>query len=80
MDSVYVVVNQVALVYGRPRLDPVTVELYRRATGIEKDEDFKRRLLELLKTSKTFPVPADFSAVATGSAPAHDAEASEVTR
>lgn len=42
-------------------MDPPIVDLYRWATGIEKDEDFVRRLLELLKVCRAFPVPADFA-------------------
>ena len=42
-------------------MDPPIVDLYRWATGIEKDEDFVRRLLELLKVCPAFPVPADFA-------------------
>lgn len=59
--SVFSVVNQVAAVYGRPPMDPPIVDLYRWATGIEKDDDFVRRLLELLKVCPAFPVPADFA-------------------
>ena len=59
--SVFSVVNQVAAVYGRPPMDPPIVDLYRWATGIEKDDDFVRRLLELLKVCRAFPVPADFA-------------------
>jgi hypothetical protein len=59
--SVFSAVNQVAAIYGRPAMDRAVVDLYRQATGIERDEDFVRRLLELLSTSKVFPVPADFA-------------------
>ena len=59
--SVFSAVNQVAIIFGRQPMDRAVVDLYRSATGIEKDEDFVRRLLELLSVSKEFPVPADFA-------------------
>lgn len=59
--SVFSAVNQVAIIFGRPPMDRAVVDLYRSATGIDKDEDFVRRLLELLSVSKEFPVPADFA-------------------
>lgn len=69
--SVFSAVNQVAIIFGRPPMDRAVVDLYRSATGIEKDEDFVRRLLELLSVSKEFPVPADFARPAPHASGAH---------
>ncbi|KGH26287.1 hypothetical protein [Comamonas testosteroni] len=58
--SVIFGLSQVAEIYGRAPLSPDAATLYRQATGIEDDRKFLERLAELVKVSKTFPVPADF--------------------
>lgn len=34
--------------------------MHYKASGIDDETAFKQRLLELVKTSQTFPLPADF--------------------
>ena len=62
--SVLYGLNQVAEIYGRAPLSAEAADLYRRATGVADDEQFFKRLAELLKISKSFPVPADFAGTA----------------
>ncbi|MEQ6435449.1 hypothetical protein V8Z74_10455 [Comamonas sp. w2-DMI] len=34
--------------------------MHYKASGIDNEKAFKQRLLELIQTSPTFPLPADF--------------------
>ena len=59
-DSVLIGLNRVAEIYGRPPLSEQAAVLYVKATGIEDERTFLQKLLGLLKTKHSFPVPADF--------------------
>lgn len=61
-DSVFSLVNKVAAIYGRPPMEPPVVDLYFQAVGIKCEAEFSRQLLELLRVSKSFPLPVDFGA------------------
>lgn len=52
--------NCAAEIYGRAPLSKYAAALHYMASGIDDEEAFKQRLLELVKTSPTFPLPADF--------------------
>ena len=53
--------NQFAEIYNRPAFTPTAARIYKKATGIEDERQFFLKLLELTKTLRTFPLPADFT-------------------
>ena len=56
-------INAVAEIFGRRPFSPRALLAYRRAVDVQDDAEFVQRLLELLRTCKHFPVPADFNAM-----------------
>ena len=53
--------SQFAEIYNRPAFTPTAARIYKKATGIEDERQFFLKLLELTKTLRTFPLPADFT-------------------
>lgn len=59
-DSIFLALHWAAEIYGRAPLSRRAAALHYKASGIDDEKAFKQRLLELIQTSPTFPLPADF--------------------
>lgn len=58
-----VAINVAAEIYGRKPFSPNAMQVYRYSVNIKDDSLFVKRLFELLKTCKHFPLPADFNLI-----------------
>lgn len=71
-DSIFLALNWAAEIYGRAPLSRHAAALHYKASGTDDEKAFKQRLLELVKTSPTFPLPADFRMAQANPAPTPD--------
>ena len=59
-DSIFLALNWAAEIYGRAPLSMPAATLHYKASGGSDENAFTQQLLELIKTSPTLPLPADF--------------------
>ena len=59
-DSIFLALNWAAEIYGRAQLSMPAATLHYKASGGSDENAFTQQLLELIKTSPTLPLPADF--------------------
>ena len=59
-DSIFLALNWAAEIYGRAPLSMPAATLHYKASGASDEKAFTQQLLELIKTSPTFPLPVDF--------------------
>ena len=68
-DSIFLALHWAA---GRAPLSRHAAAMHYKASGIDDETAFKQRLLELVKTSPTIPLPADFRKAQAKPEPAPD--------